>query len=281
MITGKTSALGLIGTPVAHSFSPLIHSRFAEAVGFDAAYLAFDVAPEGLSCAIAGAAALGIVGLNVTTPHKIAALSCASVLHTSAKEANAVNTLTLTKNGWEAHNTDIFGIAQAIRRHSSPKGKRMLIIGAGGAGYAAVIAAVRLDCKIILANRNVSKAITLAKHVKKYYNTDIEIFEGFVGLPMADIVVQTTPLGFGDMAHISPLPSTWPFASCELAFDLNYYPRESRFLADARKAGVNCVNGLEMLVLQASESFEIWSNIKIPNNIIQETINEIGGNSTW
>lgn len=254
-MTGRTAVYGVIGDPVSHSFSPQIHAYFAELCGLDMAYVPFHVKGKNVGDAIRGAHALGIQGLNVTVPHKMAVMPYLSHIDAAAKQVGTVNTLLWKEDGYHGYNTDYIGILRSISALGmSFKGRSVAVFGAGGSAYAACIAAASGGAERIgIVNRTSENALALASHVNSHYNVDVR------EVTSPDIVIQTTTVGFGEMKDSSPVSSPGYFAGVQLAFDIIYTPWETVFMRQAREAGVpHVINGFPMLVEQAAAAFGIW-----------------------
>ena len=257
-INGSTKLMGVIGNPVFHSFSPFIHNAIAQKLGDNIVYTAFNVDATDFTTAVKGAEALGIIGLNVTAPHKSEAARLAVSVDALAMQADAVNLLKLTEDGYIGYNTDIYGVRKAFEHMSiDVTGKTAALVGAGGAGRASALAMAQMGAKKIhIINRTRSKAEVLANILEMHYNINIDICE----LRNCD-------------ADILILATTPEFVPQELGrfntiFDVNYYPANR----------VPCAfGGLEMLVYQAVQTYEIVLGVTVPVTIIDEILTEIKG----
>jgi len=256
-ISGKTKMMCIIGSPVSHSLSPFIHNYFAKQFSDDVAYLIFDVAPENLGAAIKGIEALGMVGLNVTSPHKANVMKYAASMDVTAQEASAVNLLKLTVDGFVGYNTDIYGIQMAFRhRDIDVAGKKVAIFGASGTGRAAAIAMAQAGCKkIVFTNRTRNKADFAADALKSHYEVDTSVCDmGDFDEIDADILIMAVLPGIAPQ-NLQRFP---------VIFDANYAP--SSCCAEA-------FGGLEMLVYQAAQTYEILRGIIVPQDVIDEVLN--------
>ncbi len=269
-VTGKTAVYGIIGEPIGHSFSPIIHNSIAdELLSIDMVYVPFHVTKGNLEDAIKGARNLGIQGLNVTLPYKREVIPYLADIDPIARQIGSVNTLKLTDKGYVGYNTDAVGILMSLKRQKVDlKDKNVLILGAGGSAYAAAIAAAsHFPAKIMIANRTQDNAIELKEHVAKTYKKvalQVVPLDEIMSIAACDIIIQTTTVGFGDLIGETPLPDTSFFkkAGVSTAFDLIYLPWKTQFLDDAAKSGVkNTMNGFNMLIYQAIASQEIWLGI--------------------
>ena len=284
---GKTELYGLIGNPAEHSLSPFIHSYFAEYTGQNTAYAAFSVSESGLTDAIKGVHALGIKGLNITMPYKQAIIPLLYEVDELAKRINSVNTIKHTKNGYVGYNTDILGFAMTLEKHGIViKGKHMIILGAGGSAASAAFAAANLGIsEIIIINRTAPNANKLAEQIKKYYNVSVvcDNFENFSKTMqyMKDkenfFLVQTTAVGFSELEERSPVTDMQIFRRAEYAIDFIYSPYETAFLKMAKNQGCKAINGIDILIFQASAAYEIWTGAKIPSECTDYLSEYLGG----
>lgn len=254
---------GVIGWPVAHSKSPVIHRFWLDALGLDGDYGRFPVAPERLDSALRGLASLGLNGVNVTVPHKQAALALADQADPSATAVGAANILRISDDGkLAAHNSDVDGVLAA----GLPHGGHVALVGGGGAARAALAACVRakVACVTLLA-RDPARAAPL-----------LELF-GVAGRTVAldaatlsdtDMLVNATPLGMtGQPAmpeHLLDAMTALPRHA--RVFDMVYAPLETPLLARARMLGLTPVDGLTMLIAQAAAAFRLFYGHDAPRD---------------
>ncbi|MCC8098427.1 MAG: shikimate dehydrogenase [Eubacterium sp.] len=279
-ISGKTKIFGVIGDPIGHSFSPEIHNEIYSLTGENAAYVPFNVKPDNLEAAVKGAYGLGILGLNVTLPHKKEVIKYLSGTDSDAELIGAVNTLKYTENGYIGYNTDIIGIEYSFSAAGiSLKNRSCLVLGAGGASDALCIALLRGGAKkLYIANRTFEKAEALRKRLEGKYNTEIRALALAEAnkVPEVDIVLNGTTLGFGKNADLSPLPEDFfSGRNVEICFDVIYTPWETRLLKSAAEAGVLCINGFDMLVYQGAASEEIWFSKKYDESFLNKIKNKL------
>jgi shikimate dehydrogenase len=247
--------VGILGWPVQYSLSPVIHNAAFRALGLDWVYLLWPVPPEDLAAAVAGLKTLGAAGANVTMPHKESVATHLDDLSGDARTAGAVNTIQRTGSGLVGHNTDIDGFRQLLVNDAGfhPGGKRVLILGAGGAARAVVVALGELDASDIkIAGRSEERA----RGVASLGSVDVLSWDdASAAASEADLIVNATPLG---MEGENPLPSVrWRAEQCVV--DLVYSPPVTPLIAAARRAGADAWGGLGMLVNQAAASFRIWT----------------------
>lgn len=253
----------VVGFPIDHSYSPLIHRLFAEQTGENLTYTRLAAKPEMLHRAVRRFAADGGRGLNVTVPHKEAAFDLADEIGPEARRAGAVNTLSFTEDGRiRGDNTDGIGFCHDIERNHGLdlREKRMLLLGAGGAarGVLAALSGAGLD-ELMVANRTVQKAVNLLAVVDAPANFSACSLTQVANHEPFDIVVNATSLGL----HTTELPfSPNCLDTGTFAYDLVYGPQETPFVEWARRHGAgNAYQGWGMLVEQAAESFTIWRGV--------------------
>lgn len=273
-INGKTNIFAVIGDPIRHTFSPVIHNTVAKRLRHDIAYTPFHVTSEKLGEAICGAHALGIQGINVTIPHKKSVVEFICSMDDSARVVGTVNTLKFTSCGYVGYNTDTIGLARVFHmRGISIKNKAVAVLGAGGSAYsAAAMAAEHGAREIFIANRTRDNAEILAQHINTHYNnigiTVLSYQEMEDKKP--DIIIQTSAAGFGVSEGETPVKGPDIFKNIELAVDIIYRPWETMFLHLAAQSGCPCVNGLDMLIYQALASYEIWQDMTLDENFARE-----------
>lgn len=257
-ISPATRLYAVVGDPVAHSLSPMIHNRWMREAGLDAVYLALHLQSPDAAADLRALARAGFSGLNITLPHKLAALAAAAKASPGAQRVGAANTLTReTDGGWTAYNTDVegFSVALAHALTRDPSGKRVVLIGAGGAARAAAYALAGLGVELAILNRSRASADALASE----FAPDAEVAElSQLGsyAEAADIVVNSASLGHAG-ASLPALPAGKgrPF------LDLSYGKAAKETLASAKSAGWAPHDGLRMLVEQAAAAFKIWFGI--------------------
>lgn len=254
-----TARYAVFGHPVAHSLSPRIHAAFARQTGVELEYVAIDTAPNDFESALAAFASVGGRGANVTLPLKEQALSLCSGLTARAKRAGAVNTLTRHGDRWDGDNTDGIGLVHDLteRRRLDLRGRRVLMLGAGGAARG--VAPALLDAGIAelwIVNRTPEKADALSDALGEPGRVHTRYVEDLAQLGAFDMLVNATSAGRGDGGLNLPFSLA---TSRSLAVDLSYGEAAISFLAWAGAAGCeHRFDGLGMLVEQAAESFAIW-----------------------
>lgn len=254
----------VIGNPVEHSLSPQIHAEFARVTGQDLAYGRILAPRDGFRDAVLAFRAEGGKGLNVTLPFKHEAWRLAVVRSGFALVAGAVNTLSFQGAGIVGHNTDGIGLVRDLTRNLRVvvRGKRVLLMGAGGAAYGVMESLLREQPEtVVVANRTLEKAVALVGHFEKLQTYALQgisarAYEALAGARF-DILINATSAGLE--GAMPPVPEG-VFASGALAYDM-VYARRTPFLEFAQQQGARVSDGLGMLVEQAAESFFIWRGV--------------------
>ena len=261
--SGKTRVAGVIGWPIGHSKSPLIHNYWLSQHEIDAVYVALPVAQGRMTAAVAGLAALGFVGSNVTVPHKEAALSAAHVSDDLARRIGAANTLVVNDDGTvAATNTDAFGFLENLRDHAADWSARTgpaMIIGAGGAARAVLVALLDDGApEVLVCNRTPARSETIAGEFGARVRA-VPWADRHDAVADARTIINTTSLGMLGQPDLDlSLDRVNPSA---LVTDIVYTPLRTRLLADAQSRGIATVDGLGMLLHQARPSFKAWFGI--------------------
>ena len=258
-ITGKARVAGVMGWPVGHSRSPLLHNFWLARLGIDGAYVPFAVRPESLEAALRALPALGLAGVNLTVPHKEAAVALMDTLDASAKRIGAVNTVVVANGRLEGRNTDGYGFVENLR--AGAKGWRgangpAVVIGAGGAARAIVVALIDDGApEIRIVNRTAARAEALAAEFGKPVIA-VKWEQRAAALDGAALLANATTLGMtGQPALDLPLDA---LPKAAVVTDAVYAPLETALLAAARARGNTCVDGLGMLLHQARPAFAAW-----------------------
>lgn len=279
-VTGETKVIGIFGYPVSHSLSPLMQNAAIEALGLNYIYIPFEVKPEELERAVNGIRALGITGVNVTVPHKEAVIPFLDEADEDAKLIGAANTI-LNKNGrLIGYNTDSPGYIRSLREDAGfdPKGKSIIVIGAGGAAMGIIAGLFSHDAsEIIMANRTIEKAEQIrVNYTERYRHKSIQIKTAPLSylkdpriLSSVDLIVNTTSMGLEGMAPDVDFASTSPHV---LISDIVYKPAVTPFLKQAQDAGRKTLGGLGMLIYQGAISLEIWTSQKAPIDVMKNSL---------
>jgi shikimate dehydrogenase len=274
-ISGKTRVCAVIGDPIEHSLSPAIQNAAFGALGLDFVYAAFSVKSSEVGDAVSGMRALGIVGLNVTMPHKETVIAHLDKIDETAKFLNSVNTIHNKDGKLYGYSTDGVGALRALRENGAdPRGKRVLLLGAGAAARAVAYSLVQETDELVLLNRTVSEAKKLADSLKKKFNKKI-ITDSLLSnvikekIVDSDILLNTTSVGMKPNVSQSLIAPSSLKADLTV-MDIVYNPVETKLALDANAAGAKVVSGVEMLIYQGAESFEIWTGKKAPVQVMRK-----------
>jgi len=274
-LTGRTRVCGIIGDPIEHTMSPAMHNAAFETLGLDYIYLPFRVRREELQNAIAGMRALNIVGLNVTIPHKVDVIPLLDKLDPLAEGMGAVNTIVNDNGVLTGCNTDAPGFLQTLRSKGiEPEGKKIVILGAGGAAKGIAFILAGAGAKLVILNRTASKAEELASQIAQLYGKSLKAMESSEGnlaeaLDGADVLVNTTSVGMVPDVGQTPVAAGLLKPGMTV-FDIVYNPRETRLLREAKAAGARAIDGLDMLVWQGALAFEKWTGQEAPFEIMKQ-----------
>lgn len=268
-IKGTTAVCGLIGNPVEHTLSPLIHNTLSELTGEDLAYVPFLVENEAVGEAVRGAHALHIRGLNVTVPHKSAVIPYLCAIDPLAEKIGAVNTLVACEGGYKGYNTDMPGLYRALVSEGvALEGETVLILGAGGVGRAvAMMCAVNGASDVYLLNRTISKAKEVADEVNAAAGRDCVTamaLDGYRLLPKKKyIVIQATSVGMHPHVEDAVIKEKDFYEYVGVGVDLIFNPAETMFMKYAARAGARTMNGLKMLLYQGILAYELWNGVEV------------------
>ncbi|MFW9937713.1 MAG: shikimate dehydrogenase [Candidatus Thorarchaeota archaeon] len=278
-INGCTKVLCIIGHPVEHSMSPVMHNAVLQDLGLNLVYIAFDVKPNQLKEAVEGLKALEIIGFNVTIPYKENIIKYLDKIDSLAKRIGAINTVK-NENGYLiGKNTDALGVKKVLLDAGFKiQGKNIIILGAGGAAKAISYISAEEANKIVIANRTEKRAIELVKNIKQNLDTNAEakrFSENIIReeLKNADILINATPIGMYPNVNQSPIPKEVLHPEL-FVFDVIYNPLETQLLKNAKDIGCKTLSGLEMLVNQGILAFEWWTNKKPNANLMKRKVIE-------
>ncbi|RNC67636.1 MAG: shikimate dehydrogenase [Desulfuromonadales bacterium] len=278
-VTGKTTLLGIIGWPVEHSLSPLMQNAALEAMGLDWCYVPFAVREEDLATAVAGLRVLGVAGFNVTIPHKAAIVPLLDRITPEAALIGAVNTVKREGDALVGYNTDGMGFIRSLRHDLGfdPAGKRVLVLGAGGAARAAVASLGQTGAaEVAVANRDTVKGEELAAGFSRQFGGTLfagmalDIPHIMANFQNFDLVVNTTSVGMGGSAFKGLDLSS--MNSGAAVYDMVYSPWETPLLAEAARCGLRRANGIGMLVAQGECALAIWTGSEPPSGVMRRRI---------
>ncbi|MFB2879315.1 shikimate dehydrogenase [Floridanema aerugineum] len=282
MITGKTKLLGVIGDPIEHSLSPVMHNAAIAKLQLDYVYLPFPIKPENLPTAISGFAAIGLIGFSVTIPHKQAIIPLLTEVSPIAKEIGAVNTVWRTETGWNGTNTDVEGFLAPLKNYNQNWHQTTaLILGYGGAARAVVAGCAQLNCaKIQVVGRDLQK---LKAFQNSWQNSQLAVNLGihhWQQLPdligESNLLVNTTPVGMYPHVDESPVSAELmeKLPRNAIAYDLIYTPNPTKFLQIAKEQGANAIDGLEMLIQQGAAALQIWLKQQVPVDVMRQSLRQ-------
>jgi 3-dehydroquinate dehydratase/shikimate dehydrogenase len=263
-LDGRTAVYGVIGNPVAHSLSPLLHNTGFIARRVNAVYLPFLV--RDLGDFLASVKPLGIRGFSVTLPHKHAILRHLDDCDPLAAEIGAVNTVVVRRNGsLYGLNTDYVGVLRALERRLQLRGSRVLLFGAGGAARAVAFALARAGAAVAVCARRSAQARALARAVGGKAVPRAALRDEFF-----DVIINCTPVGMYPRSGDSPLSPRE--LHCRIVMDLIYRPQETRLLVLARRCGLAAVSGVEMFLAQGMAQWEIWTERRAPEAAMRRAV---------
>jgi shikimate dehydrogenase len=283
-ITGGTKLVGVFGYPVEHSLSPAMHNAAFAALDLHYIYVPFCVAPSNLGSAIGSLKSLGIIGVNLTIPHKEAVLPYLDEITPEAREVGAVNTVhCLGSDGrLVGDNTDGYGFyAPLVEAGWSVPGRRAVILGAGGAARSVAFCLARKGAHLTIVNRSPERAVRLASAVQDAgYGAAVVIDSAASGgtkalydaLSDCDILVQTTRVGMNpDCLQIPEIPLD-ALTEKHLVYDLVYNPVETALLREVRRRGCRTITGVKMLVHQGAAAFHRWTGEWPPVGVMERAV---------
>jgi shikimate dehydrogenase len=277
-INSETKLYLLIGDPVEHSFSPFMHNAAFQFLGINSVYLTLQVKSDGLIDTIKGMRSMGIPGINVTIPHKISIMKYLDEIDSHAKIIGAVNTVVNKDGRLIGYNTDGIGAITALKTEKAdPEGKKVVVLGAGGAARALSFSIAPSARKLVVLNRTKSKATSLVKAIKTRLSIDI-VGEALTinslsrELTDTDLLINTTSVGMFPKIE-ETLVDRQLIKPNMVVFDIIYNPPETRFLKEAKASGAKVLNGINMLVNQGALSFKLWIGLKPPMDVMYRAIN--------
>lgn len=286
-IDGKTQLIGLLGWPVSHSFSPAMHNAAAEALGINWTYLPLPVQTNDLAAGLAGLAALGFRGANVTVPHKQNVMPFLDNIDDGAQVIGAVNTILINqisaadgqKSFLSGTNTDWLGfLADLEALEVGVRHRDCLILGAGGSARAVVYALLQAGAYVHVLARRLEQAQKLARDFHNIGSVHPGLLADLAVLSselVAPLIVNTTPLGMSPLVDNTVWPKNLPFPSDAFAYDLVYNPKQTQFMQQASASGCRTSNGLGMLVKQGALAFELWTTQKPDMEVMRSALNNV------
>lgn len=284
-IDGKTRTCGLIGNPVEHTKSPLIHNFLSDELNKNMVYVPFHVETGKLQDAIKGAYGLNILGMNVTVPYKNEVIPHLADIDELAEKIGAVNTLVRAENGYKGYNTDITGLLRAMKSDDvTIDGEEVIILGSGGVGRAVAFMCAANDAKnVYLLNRSVDKAQSVAEEVNNQLNTKcvkamaLNDYKELIGADALKkyLVIQSTSVGLFPNVDDVIIDDIEFYKCVKVGYDLIYTPWETKFMTLVKSQGVQAYNGLKMLLYQAIDAYEMWNDCKVPDESVYKAYDKL------
>jgi shikimate dehydrogenase len=267
VITGKTGVLGIIGYPVTHSLSPAMHNAEFERLGLDFVYVPMSVSPESLETCVRGFAASGMIGFNVTIPHKQAVIALLDSVSDEARAVGAVNTVRIREGRMEGFNTDIAGWVDDIQEDILLDKAAVAIVGAGGAARAVAVGSLAAGARSLdIFARKPESAQSLGKVLQEKFPDSHIAWHGLTDdnsaavFEACDITVNCSPVGMASSPGL-PFPPEW-LGPHQYVYDTIYTPAQTALLSEANMRGCATRGGLGMLARQGAAAFEIWTGIR-------------------
>ena len=271
-INGKTRTCGLVGNPVEHTMSPMIHNTLAEELGMNMVYVPFLV-EDAVDTAVKGAYSLNLLGMNVTVPYKSEVMKSLAECDELAEKIGAVNTLVRVNGGYKGYNTDVTGLYRAMSSYGIVlEHQNVIILGAGGAARAVAFLCVYHGAKqVYLLNRSVEKAQEVAAEVNRVMDRECIIpmsLKDYVCLPEEKMLcIQATSVGLSPNDSEVVIEDTEFYKKIHTGYDLIYRPANTRFMQLVKQQGGKAYHGLKMLLYQGIEAFELWNEVKIDDEL--------------
>ncbi|TRO49740.1 shikimate dehydrogenase [Candidatus Bathyarchaeota archaeon] len=273
-MSGKTRVCGVIGDPIEHTLSPTIQNSAFNHLKLDFVFLAFQVKAIDLENAVRGMRGLGIHGLNITMPHKSTVIGCLDKVDSTVRFLGSANTILNRDGKLSGFSTDGIGALKGLIENGVVlSGKKVLLLGAGGAAKAIALTLVQEVGELAILNRSAEKAEVLAERLGRMFNrkvvgdvlSPITIAEN---LQDSDILVNATSAGMKPNLGQSIVPPKW-LRSDLVVMDIVYNPVETKLAKDAKVAGAKVISGVEMLIYQGAASFEIWTGKSAPIEVMR------------
>lgn len=277
-ISGKTSITGILGYPLGHTLSPVMHNKAFKTLGLDYIYLPFEVHPEDLNTVVKALPALGIKGLNVTIPYKEKIITFLDELDPLAQKIGAVNTIVIKNRKLHGYNTDGSGFLASLREEGfEPATKKVMILGAGGSARAVAFSLANAGVQeITFVVRNLLQGEKLAADLNKSFSVSLKVVE-FSSLAehvvaAAHLIVNTTPVGMYPHEDTMPPLKLDGLHQGQHFYDLIYRPFETKIMGEARKRGLTVQNGVGMLVHQGAQAFSLWTEKTPPLEVMRQAV---------
>ncbi|MCM1542603.1 MAG: shikimate dehydrogenase [Blautia sp.] len=276
-INGYTRVCGLMGNPVEHTMSPVIHNTLSERLGKNLAYVPFHVPAGHVKEAVEGAFALNLLGMNVTVPYKSEVIPFLKEIDPLAEQIGAVNTLVRMEDGYKGYNTDMPGLYRAMCEDGVEiAGEKVLILGAGGVARAvAMLLARKGAAKIRILNRSLDRARAVAEEVNGIAGKDL-----VKAMPLADyhklpaeekyLAIQATNVGMFPNVEDVIIEDEAFYGQIHTGYDLIFNPSETRFMQKVKSSGGRAFGGMKMLLYQGVIAYELWTGAQVGQELAAE-----------
>lgn len=268
-ISGKTKICLSIGDPIIHSLSPIMHNAGYKALGIDDqyAYISALVKDDDIKYSVLGMRAFHFRGMSCTTPHKQSVMEFLDTIDPIAQKIGAVNTVVNDEGKLTGYNTDWIGVITALQKITEIKGKKVAIIGAGGAARAMVYGLVANGAEVTIYNRTLEKAEQIAHD----FSCKAELLNKLNHIGKANIIINATTVGMTPNEANSPVPEEY-LRNEHIILDAVYFPKETLLLRQAKEKGATIISGLEMLLYQGAAQFELYTGHRAPVDVMREAL---------
>lgn len=267
-INAKTKLCCIIGNPVEHSLSPIMHNAGYKSLNINFVFVAFHVSK--VKDAIAGLRVLNVRGIVVTVPHKIEVLRYVNKIDETAEKIGAANTIVNDNGILTASNTDWYGALEGLRKVTAISGKTIVVLGAGGAARAIVYGLKREGAKVIVCNRTIEHARTLAR---EFALSDAHPLESENVIKKADIIINATSVGMEPDTDAMPIPEHY-IQKHHAVYDIVYTPKETKLLKKAKEKGAKIAYGDKMVFYGALPQFELFTNMDAPRDVMEKALED-------
>jgi len=266
MINTDTFLFAVLGDPISHSLSPVMHNQAFAEIGYNGIYLAFRV--QNIGAAVSGIRALDIKGASITIPHKVSIMTFLDQIDDTAKKIGAVNTLINRQGVLVGYNSDCIGATKALSDKTTIKDKDVVIIGAGGAARAIGFGIISEGGRVTVLNRSTVKGEELARDL----GADFQPLSNLKNIN-CQILINTTPVGM--TPHTDAIPVNGKdIKRSMVVMDIVYNPLKTRLLKEAENIGCKTIDGLAMFVYQGAFQFELWTGAKAPIEVMKKAVME-------
>lgn len=277
-VLGHTKVLGVMGDPIAHSLSPVMHNAAIRALNIDYIYVPFHVKAANLREAIEGVSAMGIAGVNLTIPHKESVIEYLDEISERSRRIRSINTIVNVDGHLRGDTTDGAGfVRSATAAWGKLDGCRTLLLGAGGSAKAVAFALAEIGCEIIVANRTRERAVEVVEGLREVFKAGKFRVADLNGqalgeeMPHIDLLVNTTSVGMHPDIDSIAAPAELLHPRL-LVYDLVYNPARTQMIVEAESRGAKAMNGLKMLVYQGALSFEMWTGLEADVKVMEEAV---------